>query len=422
MFGHHCSKRMKTFKSNPSLEASASHFVLGGNTISSAKERSVGKCVALDTLVHTDKGIFRVGDFLPKTRKPDTYYDIPTIKVLTDEGFKDSSQIYYSGKKPVVKITTDCGRSITCTPEHRFRTTDKSGKYIWIKASKIKPGREIYTKLGDDFAPQGKVKYPLGLKKTEQIDCLACITGLFIKEGTVIGDKIILAAEALETVKFLIQGIGIKAKIEEPTKKLDATTITHVELAKWLHKNAEKGIPDFFMENGKKAWVAQLLLSLSTPCPIGFTFCYNNLILLIQIDNLMLRFGANGRILTKEHSTNGKNSLAYYGNYQDILQNLIKNVPYKEEQLLVFKKFSTEKIHAKILDKWFETSSSITEETLKEILTEQEYTTSQFMRANKLSRSKVVSVDSTGSVEVVDLSVPANSTLCYNGFISQSAY
>lgn len=106
-------------------------------------ERTIAKCVDLDTLVTTNKGLKTLRSLLPSKPKQDTYYDLKGLKVLSDVGWKDSPQIYYNGKKEGYRITTKLGRQINCTKVHKFRTLDKNGLYTWKLADDLSVGNEL---------------------------------------------------------------------------------------------------------------------------------------------------------------------------------------------------------------------------------------------------------------------------------------
>lgn len=108
-------------------------------------DRTIAKCVDLDTLVTTNQGIRTLRSLLPAKPKEDTYYPLKNLKVLSDTGWKESPEIYYNGKKNGYKIRTKLGREIKCTNVHKFRTLDKNNNYSWKLAADLSVGNVLIT-------------------------------------------------------------------------------------------------------------------------------------------------------------------------------------------------------------------------------------------------------------------------------------
>ena len=108
-------------------------------------DRTIAKCVDLDTIVTTNQGLKTLRELLPKKPKADSYYKLKGLKVLSDKGWKDSPEIYYNGIKKGYKIRTKLGKEIKCTNVHKFRTLDKDNIYSWKIAADLSVGNVLIT-------------------------------------------------------------------------------------------------------------------------------------------------------------------------------------------------------------------------------------------------------------------------------------
>jgi DNA polymerase I-like protein with 3'-5' exonuclease and polymerase domains len=392
----------------------------------SDKERSVGKCVSLDTYVHTNKGIITLRSLLPKKLKKDTYYDLKGIKVLTDEGYREAPTIYYFGKSPVVQITTKTGRSITCTKNHRFRVLDKYGKYVWVKADKLKPGTDVFVKFGAPY--EGKLpKLPLDLKTKAQYVALAELVGLIIRSGTLTEETFILPGDHLDYVKDLLHKIGYqKTKINGPTKLSNFINVFRPEIVKWLE--SIDTIPSAFLNDCEPAVISALLKGLASSCNVGKEFAYNNKLLLRQIQNLLTRLEIQSYIYGGSHSFKGTPFLRISSFGQNLLKYYfgeIKKRPVFDEMKSLKTSGST-KIHQKIIAAGFYGAPDLQKMTpdqwtaVEEALTKEELETLLFLVKNNLKRDTIESITIAKDCEVADLTVPANSTVVYEGFVTHN--
>lgn len=111
-----------------------------------------GGCVSANTRISTSKGLFKIKELGPVNAPEDSWhkFDEP-LKVMTDEGIKQSDEFYNHGIAKVKKITTKHGYSITTTLEHRLRVIDENGNYVWKYMKDIKK---------DDWVVLQKGTYP----------------------------------------------------------------------------------------------------------------------------------------------------------------------------------------------------------------------------------------------------------------------
>ncbi|MCA9914585.1 MAG: hypothetical protein KC496_14635, partial [Anaerolineae bacterium] len=102
-------------------------------------------CVAPDTLVSTDQGLQPIVDL----GNPDgAQWQVLAREVHTDEGIRATSHFYVNGYRPVKKITTKRGFSITATDNHRLRVIDAEGHYSWRRMDEMQPGDQVVLKRG----------------------------------------------------------------------------------------------------------------------------------------------------------------------------------------------------------------------------------------------------------------------------------
>jgi len=96
--------------------------------------RRSGKTCLHSTLINThDNGLVKISDLWPLEDKvKDNYMPLisPTF-VMTDRGWKQATEIYYGGVKKLLKLKLSNGISVEPSPEHKFRTLDLEGAYVW---------------------------------------------------------------------------------------------------------------------------------------------------------------------------------------------------------------------------------------------------------------------------------------------------
>jgi len=117
-------------------------------------------CLSKDTLISTEEGLVRLGDFGNRTTS------IRTL-VMTDGGGVLTARMFFNnGPKKAWKIKTKMGYSITATPEHYFRVIDKEGNYVWKQLKDI--SNDDFLALQRDFIFNNKdpqLRFPNELRK-----------------------------------------------------------------------------------------------------------------------------------------------------------------------------------------------------------------------------------------------------------------
>jgi ribonucleotide reductase alpha subunit len=157
--------------------------------------RATNPCVVGDTLVATEKGLIKIEDLAEK-------YPNGGIKIMTDnrvnpmttmlEGtygnivttesgvsFYPFSKAFYTGIRPVVKLTTIEGYELILTPDHKIATI--SG---WKKAEDLNPGTKIliHSDKGEAYAT---IKEIISIGKRKVYDLIEPVTHSFIANGIV---------------------------------------------------------------------------------------------------------------------------------------------------------------------------------------------------------------------------------------------
>lgn len=390
-------------------------------------ERGIGKCVSLNTYVHTNKGIYTLREMLPKKLTPDTYYNLKGIEVLTDVGYKSAPTIYYNGKSSGLQIVTRSGRKIKCTPTHKFRTINKEGNYIWITAKELSIGSDVFVKLGAPYKGTIK-KFPLEILTKEAYCAFARLIGLTIRIGEICeGTGTIMYPGAYdEEVRELLTKIGYtKTKINGPTKQSNFIFVYREDIINWIEDLSS--IPGIFLHDCDEEVIGSLLRGLSSKCNLGSMFAYENSRLLKQIQNLCLRLGIMTYISPKIHNFCGKSALLFYGYNMKLLNYyLYGGTKPVLNELNKIKLSCSSKMYEKLIDAGFfglEEALKLSEDQralIKSTFSETELATSEFMVKNNLMREVITSISPINECDMGDLTVPDNSTVVYEGFVTHN--
>ena len=129
--------------SNVSAIRGKNEKLTGGGTSSGVMsflrpiDRAAGaiKCLAANTRVLTDRGHVPIAEVAPGDKVP------------TRAGWRDVLARHDNGIRSVVKVTTQMGDEIVCTPEHRFWVCSDSGAESWKQAGAIALGDTVLLDL-----------------------------------------------------------------------------------------------------------------------------------------------------------------------------------------------------------------------------------------------------------------------------------
>ena len=101
---------------------------------------AVSKCIALDTLILTDKGTIPLSEF-SSCRDEDSFSKVgKDISVVTDSGVSRVSSFYYNGYVDGKCVETQNGFSISGSTNHRIRVLDENHTIVWRKLEDICEG------------------------------------------------------------------------------------------------------------------------------------------------------------------------------------------------------------------------------------------------------------------------------------------
>lgn len=347
-------------------------------------ERSVGKCVSLDTLVHLEGKAVTVESLLPKKRKRDTYYELKGVKVLTDTGYCTSPQIYYSGSAPAVRVTTQGGRTIVCAPHHRFRSVDKRDHYAWVQARDLTLGADIWVK-------PTPISYDSCISEEESLQAQLWayyITQVRCEEGKLVGPTAAIEKCAELQKKLRFNGRPVKNGISSPA------------LVKWLGETC--GETELFPSSLLEASPAQRRVFLTT------------IVSLCGKHHLEFREGVNLRKMQNLLSLCGLNSWKVSNGLNLFREELEK---FLSEDVVETNRGYRSRFPDSLIEKTF--MSDTKEQTLA-LLSKKEKELCDFLAIHNLRKDRVLSIEAVSKVEMADLVVPENSTVVYEGLVTHN--
>lgn len=101
-------------------------------------------CVTTDTLLLTDKGYIRIGNLVED--KNNEWTDI-NVNVVQEKQITRATKFFVNGVKETYEVTTQSGRTITCTPTHRLKVLDK-GNCLWRRVDELEKDDCLVLQLG----------------------------------------------------------------------------------------------------------------------------------------------------------------------------------------------------------------------------------------------------------------------------------
>ena len=143
---------------------------------------SSGKCLTADTYIWTDLGLETVAEFFARFGQAASCTSRTTdvrdsgVRIVNERGaLEPVAVLTHNNRKPVLRITTRSGRSVTATHNHPFRVMSERGNIVWRNAGRLVPGDVIVSALfGAEEAACGA-----GLSEDE-----AVFLGYLVAEGT----------------------------------------------------------------------------------------------------------------------------------------------------------------------------------------------------------------------------------------------
>ncbi len=94
-----------------------------------------GKCITAESLILTSRGLIEFRELIPPAMKPDSSQPLK-IKICGINGLEQTSDIYFSGDVPTLKLKTRSGFEIEGTPHHPVLTASEKG-LVWKTLSQL---------------------------------------------------------------------------------------------------------------------------------------------------------------------------------------------------------------------------------------------------------------------------------------------
>ena len=185
---------------------------------------STNPCITGDTLVYTDRGLARVIDLMfedgpfrvavdgrmaasaaAETAAPNS----STAAQRGDSSLNDALPAFYSGFKPVVRVSTREGYEVRVTPDHRLMT-----EHGWVPAGELTPGDRIHV-----LDRKG------GFGKEGSLD-LGRVLGWLVGDGTIKRDRAVLSFWGEERELAASFRRAVDAVVRPPIKNRQYATST----------------------------------------------------------------------------------------------------------------------------------------------------------------------------------------------------
>ena len=143
---------------------------------------SSGKCLTADTYVWTAHGLETVAELFARGGQPASCTSRVTdvrelgLRVVNERGeLEQVAALTHNNRKPVVRLVTRSGRSVSATHNHPFRVLNERGHIVWRQAGRIGTGDVLVSALfGAEEAACGE-----GISEDE-----AVFLGYLVAEGT----------------------------------------------------------------------------------------------------------------------------------------------------------------------------------------------------------------------------------------------
>ena len=192
-----------------------------------------GKCVAHDSLVLTDRGMFEIGQLASGTQAGEAVPIDLTIHGL--EGPESASRLYDGGESDTLTITTRLGYSIEATPEHPLLVLDPGGQLAWRRADALRPGDVVGLQRGQRLFgstiglgwtarlnPHDHSSKPVSLEALDED--LAYLLGLLVGDGCLTRHNRIMLSTADPEVVAAFRGLAARLGLHifpQPGRKYD---------------------------------------------------------------------------------------------------------------------------------------------------------------------------------------------------------
>jgi intein/homing endonuclease len=190
------------------------------------------KCMTLDTIVHTDRGIMRISE-LDNGAARGEFKPLEGVSVETGTGLENAASFYNEGPAPVLRVETARGYSVRVTPGHRIFVLGENAELVERLAADVRPGDYVpiprrTNGFGPDRQPLGYVDeggyhnesyYTLPEFMSPY---LAEFIGMVVADGSVTGRKVNYCKHEREPVARFAELanvlFGYRAKVVDRSK------------------------------------------------------------------------------------------------------------------------------------------------------------------------------------------------------------
>lgn len=157
----------------------------------SKNQRRIAKCVAIGTLVSTDRGILPIEQL--GQAAPGEVSDRHFVVAQEATSRTTAAAFYNGGIQPTIRITTERGYVLEATPHHRVRSVDVDGNYIWCELGSLEVGTPVALARGGMLFGEDQLldivyerRRQSNLRLPEQLTpTLARFLGYFVAEGNI---------------------------------------------------------------------------------------------------------------------------------------------------------------------------------------------------------------------------------------------
>ncbi len=120
-------------------------------------EIAQGGCLVPETLVFTAEGALYLGEIVTHGEPG---WCPHRLTVATDEGQRESRQVYNNGVAQVLRVRTEEGLELTGTPDHKVKMMTAEGP-AWRRLDELQPGDAVLVKLGQHQGQRQALSHPV---------------------------------------------------------------------------------------------------------------------------------------------------------------------------------------------------------------------------------------------------------------------
>jgi ribonucleoside-diphosphate reductase alpha chain len=232
-----------------------------------------GGCVALDTLIRTDKGMLPIGALLnaPEFRENQTSYF-----VYDGSDYHHAFLAMNNGRAEIYEITTELGVKLKSTANHLITAVDKKkGDFVWREAENLKIGDWVPIVLGGHFGEEIRLPsfFPNRHFNSNSLNIpsifteeLAELLGLYMADGCINRGRLIFSVDSqdqdlVERIIYLMDSV-FDLKLGSQWKKENQDYVDLVFYSRDLERYFKT--TGWRKENAKTAFVPQEIF-LSKP-------------------------------------------------------------------------------------------------------------------------------------------------------------